>query len=241
MLLWEQTEVNPGINPLFNFGYGVDRLLIGFTFKIKIRFFNQVLLLCGHSNNPPQQQALNVGSHFKTTLNSTHTLRHLQKIFSILIFALLGQSTFAQTPNCDKAKLTTADKKLLTQFWTDFKSAINSENKMKLASLVKFPFNCDYCIVDTTKEKDYDYLKVTKKLFDKGQYKIFFDNKLKKTVNNNVNLLDILFVAYENKECFYNFSYASVEPSKEWEGQQHFFSLQKINGKYFITSAWTVP
>jgi len=33
LLLWGQTEENPGINPLFNFGYGVDRLLIGFTFK----------------------------------------------------------------------------------------------------------------------------------------------------------------------------------------------------------------
>ena len=43
LLLWGQTEGNPSITPLFNFGYGVDRLLIGFTFKIKIRFFNQVL------------------------------------------------------------------------------------------------------------------------------------------------------------------------------------------------------
>jgi len=43
LLLWGRTEGNPGINPLVNFGYGVDRLLIGFTFKIKLRFFNQVL------------------------------------------------------------------------------------------------------------------------------------------------------------------------------------------------------
>ena len=43
LLLWGQTEGNPTITPLFSFGYGVDRLLIGFTFKIKIRFFNWVL------------------------------------------------------------------------------------------------------------------------------------------------------------------------------------------------------
>jgi len=61
LLLWGQTEGNPGITPLLSFGYGVDRLLIGFTFKIKIRFFNQVLRRGRHSNNPPQQQALNVG------------------------------------------------------------------------------------------------------------------------------------------------------------------------------------
>ena len=43
MLLWGQTEGNPGITPLFSFSYGADRLLISFTFIIKIRFFNQVL------------------------------------------------------------------------------------------------------------------------------------------------------------------------------------------------------
>ena len=32
LLLWGRTEGNPGITALFGFGYGVDRLLIGFTF-----------------------------------------------------------------------------------------------------------------------------------------------------------------------------------------------------------------
>jgi len=43
LLLWGRTEGNPGITPQFSIGYGVDRLLIGFTFKIKSRFFNQAL------------------------------------------------------------------------------------------------------------------------------------------------------------------------------------------------------
>jgi len=60
LLLWGRTEGNLGITPLFSFGYGVDRLLTGFTFKIKICFFNQVLQPGGHSNYPPQQQALPV-------------------------------------------------------------------------------------------------------------------------------------------------------------------------------------
>jgi len=41
--LWGRTEGNPTFTPLFSFGFGVDRLLTGFTFKIKIRFFNQAL------------------------------------------------------------------------------------------------------------------------------------------------------------------------------------------------------
>lgn len=163
------------------------------------------------------------------------------KLFCTILLLLFAQNVLAQKANCDKSKLTPTNKKLLSQFWKDFTAALNSENKIQLASLVKFPFNCDYCEVDTTKPKDYDYLKVTKELFNKGQYKIFFDQRLKKTVKKNANLLDILYVSFENKKCYYNFSYASVEPSKKWEGQQHFFSLEKINGKYVITSVWTVP
>jgi hypothetical protein len=75
LLLWGQTEGNPGITPLFNFGYGVDRLLIGFTFKLKIRFFNQVLHRGGLSNYTPQQQALNVNCKFiASSSNWTETL-----------------------------------------------------------------------------------------------------------------------------------------------------------------------
>ena len=58
LLLWGRTEVNPGFTPLFSFGYGFDRLIFGFTFKIKIRFFNWVLQpgrtqqLFPHSSKP---------------------------------------------------------------------------------------------------------------------------------------------------------------------------------------------
>jgi hypothetical protein len=153
------------------------------------------------------------------------------------------QTLFGQTPTCDKSKISQTDKELLKQFSIEFKKAINSENKIALASLIKFPFNCDYCILDIAKDKNYNYLRVTKKLFDKEQYKIFFDTKLKTTINKYSTVFDILLMTYDEtgKICEYNFGYGSVEPSKEWEGQQHFFSLEKVNGKYFITSAWTVP
>ena len=68
LLLWGRTEGNSGITPLFSFGNWADRLLIGFTFKIKNRSFNQALRRGGLSNNPPQQQALNVACKFKRTL-----------------------------------------------------------------------------------------------------------------------------------------------------------------------------
>ena len=148
-----------------------------------------------------------------------------------------------QTSDCEKAKTSKSDRKLIEQFWTNFKRAVNTEDKTELSFLIKFPFNCDYCIFDSTKDKNYDYLKVTRKLFDNKQFKIFFDNKLKKTINKFPTLFDILSVTTDGtgKKCDFNFSYISVEPSKTWEGQQHFFSIGKINGKFLITSAWTVP
>ena len=156
---------------------------------------------------------------------------------------LVGQISVGQISYCDKAKISKADRKLIEQFWTDFKKAVNTGDKAKLSSLIKFSFNCDYCILDSTKDKNYDYLKVTRKLFDKKQYKIFFDIKLKKTINKYSNLFGILSITTDGtgKLCDLNFGYASVQPSTTWEGQQHFFTIQKFNGKFLITSAWTVP
>jgi len=68
LLLWGQTEGNPTFTPLFNFGYGVDRLLISFTFKIKIRFFNWVLQPGGHSKKSPTAASPERCRQFKTAL-----------------------------------------------------------------------------------------------------------------------------------------------------------------------------
>ena len=155
---------------------------------------------------------------------------------------LIGKISIAQISYCDKAKISKADRKLIEQFWTDFKKAVNTGDKAKLSSLIKFSFNCDYCILDSTKDKNYDYLKVTRKLFDKKQYKIFFDTKLRNTINKDSSLFNVLSIITDGtrKICYLNFGYASVEPSKTWEGQQHFFTIRKINKKFIITSAWTV-
>ena len=153
------------------------------------------------------------------------------------------QISIGQTSYCDKSKISKADKVLIEQFWTDLKKAVNQEDKAKLSLLVQFPFNCDYCIQDSAKDKNYDYLKVTKELFEKKQYKIFFNIKLKKEINKQTALFDLLSITTDGtgKKCDLNFGYASVEPSSTWEGQQRLFSIAKKNGKFLITSAWTIP
>ena len=170
-------------------------------------------------------------------------MKYLTILFLLFISLFFRQVSIGQSSYCDKAKISKADKKLIEQFWAGFKKAVNTKDKIKLSSLIKFSFNCDYCIVGRANNKQNNYVKVTKKLFDKNQYKIFFEPKLKNTINKYSILFDILSITSDGtgKNCSLNFGYGSIGPSKDWEGQQHFFSLDKINGKFLITSAWTIP
>ena len=181
----------------------------------------------------------NVGRHFFDSTKFETVLCGL-KIIVVTFCILFMQSVLGQSSLCDKNNLTASDKKMLSEFWTGFTTAVNSDDPVRLASYIKFPFKCDYCILDSTKEKT-NYLNVTKQMFKKKQYKIFLDSKLKKQLNKTKSILEILYVAFENKKCLLNFYYTSVDPSIQWEGQQHFFSLEKLNGKFLITGAWTVP
>jgi len=81
LLLWGQTEGNPGITPLFNFGYGADRLLTGFSFKIKIRFFNQVLQPGRTQQQSPTAASLPRWLQVSSTLCNLY--EQLQKTHSI--------------------------------------------------------------------------------------------------------------------------------------------------------------
>lgn len=164
-------------------------------------------------------------------------------ILLLFIISFVGPASFGQTSYCDTSTISVADKILIEQFWIGFKNAVNAEDKLKLETFINFPFNCDYCIPGSGKEPNDDFFTVTKKLYNENQYKIFFDPKLKQTINKYSNLVDILSFTYDDtgKKCSLNFGYVSVEPSKDWEGQQRFFSLDKIHGKFLITSAWTVP
>ena len=108
-----------------------------------------------------------------------------------------------------------------------------------LAELCDFPFDCDYC---DDEEFQNDSIKVSRKSFDKNQYKLFFNQKLK-THFNKKNILEILSPNYGalEEKCSYRFGYICIEPSSETEGRQIYFVIEKINGKFKIISTWTVP
>jgi hypothetical protein len=162
----------------------------------------------------------------------------------LLILGLLAAFNSIGQQKCDSADLQ-ADKILLQKFWTEFKAAINDKDKVKLESLCRFPFTCDYCILDSTKENGKPYVKVTKSTFQKTQYQIFFVERLFKEVNKH-NLPEDSFILrpYYNtvdKKCSYCFGYIALEENIQHPGMQHFFDIQKVNGQFKIISAWTIP
>ena len=155
-----------------------------------------------------------------------------------MCFDLIGQQ------KCDSISRKD-DSIQLQAFWTNFADAVNTRDKDKLSNLCHFPFNCDYCVIDTTKENNRPYIKVTRASFDRSQYKIFFTERLIKEINRRRLPRDI-FIFQPNfntvdKQCHYSFSYIARDENREHPGQQHFFDIEKIKGQFKITSAWTLP
>lgn len=164
--------------------------------------------------------------------------------YIISIAGLLASLASYSQQKCD-SNLIQADKVLLQDFWISFKEALNDKDKTKLENLCRFPFNCDYCILDSANQSDQPYIKVSKTSFEKSQYKIFFTDRLINEVNKHSLPKDIfIFKPYYNtldKKCSYSFSYIALEENRQHPGRQHFFDVQKVKGKFKIISAWTVP
>jgi hypothetical protein len=155
---------------------------------------------------------------------------------------LTSACSFSQQ-RCDSINLR-ADEVHLQNFWIAFKHAVNQKDKTKLASLVRFPFTCDYCIA-SNKPGNKLYTKVTKATFNKSQYQIFFADRLVKEINKH-NLPQDLFIfrSYYNtvdNKCSHSFQYIARDENAQHPGMQHFFDIQKVNGQFKIISAWALP
>ena len=61
LLLWGQTEKNPGIGSLISFGYGLTVFITSFLSSRKFSFLYYVHRLGCRNKIPPQQQALTLG------------------------------------------------------------------------------------------------------------------------------------------------------------------------------------
>jgi hypothetical protein len=162
----------------------------------------------------------------------------------LIILGLLAAACSFSQQRCNNTNLQ-ADKVLLQNFWTAFKDAVNNKDKAKLESLCRFPFTCDYCILDSNKQRSKPYIKVTKAMFDRSQYQIFFADRLViETTKHNLPQDLFIFQPYFNtfdKKCSYSFQYIAREENAQHPGMQHWFDIQNENGQFKIISAWTLP
>jgi hypothetical protein len=160
----------------------------------------------------------------------------------LFILGLLAAFPLFSQQKCDSSALQ-ADQELLQNFWTAFKDAVNHKDKVKLSSLCRFPFNCDYCLPESKKFKP--YIKVTKAMFDKTQHQIFFEDMLVTEINKYILPQDLfIFRPYYNtihKKCTYSFGYIVRYENDQHPGMQHFFDIEKIDGQFKIISTWTLP
>jgi hypothetical protein len=174
--------------------------------------------------------------------HGNHGLFNMKRYILLMAGLTVCLNVFSQR-KCDS--LSQKDKLLLQKFWTDFKDALNNKDKTKLSTVCNFPFDCDYCILDTAKQTHKPHVKVTKSDFDKSQYQIFFIDRLINEVNkyNLPHDLGIFLPAYNaiDKRCIYSFGYIVREENKQHPGMKRFFDVQKINGLFKITSTWTIP
>lgn len=86
-------------------------------------------------------------------------------------------------------------------------------------------------------------MKVTKQLFHKKHYKIFFEQVLKTEVKKHQKFNVKFFHPYFNQEVKIHgisFLYTRVPPSDHWEGVQGMISLEKKDGKFKITGIETI-
>lgn len=145
---------------------------------------------------------------------------------------------------CDTSNVSQEDKILMGDFWTKFKDALNAKDVVGLSALVKFPFNCDRCIIDSSRQIYKPSIKVTKKQFNSNQYKIFFKKQLIEAVNKyqmpkDIDILTLYSNTVDRKR--YTLSYIAVTETKKYPGYQELFDIEKIHGQFKVVSTWTIP
>lgn len=168
----------------------------------------------------------------------------MRSILTIAIGLLFSFHIHGQKINAYNG-IPSQDKILLQDFWKRFTEAVKNKDKTKLATLFEFPFYCRPCIDDeTTKNADVVTVKVTKKLFNDGRYKVFFGQPIRDEVKKHKGFTTKLFhEAFDDKmkKNGYWFSYTIVAPSGHWEGLQGLVYVSKKEGQFKITGIDTVP
>ncbi|MDM1555580.1 hypothetical protein PYS58_09735 [Chryseobacterium indologenes] len=168
-------------------------------------------------------------------------MKSILVVINILLFSV---SIYGQAKDPDE-KISTQDKIILQKFWKVFTDAVIRNDKAKLETLCDFPFYCRPCI-DYAEYKNGNPItvKVTRKLYHKKHYKVFFEQALKTEVKKHQKFAIQFFRPSFNEQrrrTGVYFLYTIVPPSAHWEGAQGMIYLIKKEGKFKIAGIDTIP
>lgn len=168
----------------------------------------------------------------------------MRSILIIISGLLFSVCMHGQKRTADE-EISSQDKILLEKFWKNFTDAVTRNDKEKIKTLCEFPFYCRPCIDYLgSKNSNLITVKVTRDLFQKKHYKVFFEKELKAEVKKHQKFNIQFFHPYFNDEVKIqgiSFLYTIIPPSKTWEGAQGMITLAKKEGKFKITGIDTIP
>ena len=151
----------------------------------------------------------------------------------VILLLLLGSSCWALgQKNCEHQKK--IDSILLLKFSADLKKAVLTHDMNKIASFFKFPFLNKPCVLDNDSSKDSF---ISRKTFMTSEYVDFFGCWFSETITKGYISYE-LDVNEEGQNCKFTFNYPTCFPSKRSSCKKHNFNIEKVDGKYLITSAW---
>ena len=115
-----------------------------------------------------------------------------------------------------------------------------SRDMKRIANFFQFPFRqtkCNFDELNPDKKRDYS---ISRADFIKTNYKDFFGVWFMETVSK-YRLSDILSSDDANGQCRYIFNYPNTFISKKNNCKTAFFSIEKVQGHYKLTSSWESP
>ena len=154
-------------------------------------------------------------------------------ITTLLCFGLFVK-TFGQDLCAHQKKV---DSSVLVTFSIELKKAVMTMDMDRIADFFQFPFLIKSCIMDKKNNGNHQDSLISREMFVSSKYGDFFGCWFMETVSKGY--ISGMLVPYEeNETCKLFFSYPACFPSKESLCKLHYFSVEKIDGHYKITSSW---
>ena len=157
------------------------------------------------------------------------------KCFFTIIFCLCLSLGVLGQKSCDQQKL--IDSASLMTFSIGLKKVVMSRDMSRIADYLQFPFLIKSCDLSNQEYGNKKKSLISRIEFIETKYNDFFGVWFMETVSKGY-LYYILDSYDKDGRCSFLFSYPNTFISKKNNCTQAYFSVEKIQGQYKLTSSW---